>query len=85
MVQLSATPTNACRVAVIADVHGNTPALEAVLEEVRKSDADVLVNLGCLTHGPDPTGVVRLLRGVDVPTLSVQPSTSSARHGLPII
>jgi hypothetical protein len=30
------------------------------------------VNLGCLTYGPDPSGVVELLRDVRLPTLSVR-------------
>ena len=58
--------------AVISDVHGNAPALEAVLREVEALSPDVLVNLGCLTYGPQPREVVALLRRVSVPVLSVR-------------
>jgi putative phosphoesterase len=59
-------------VAVISDVHGNAPALDAVLREVEALSPDVLVNLGCLTYGPQPREVVALLRRVSVPVLSVR-------------
>ena len=60
------------RVAVISDVHGNAPALEAVLREVEALSPDVVVNLGCLTYGPQPREVVALLQSVSVPVLSVR-------------
>ncbi|GAB2680569.1 metallophosphoesterase family protein [Kribbella swartbergensis] len=72
MEQLTNNPIVVGRVAVISDVHGNTPALDAVLTEVMKVDPEVVVNLGCLTYGPDPNGVVQLLRDVSVPVLSVR-------------
>jgi predicted phosphodiesterase len=40
------------RVAVFADVHGNLPALEAVLAEIAGSGADLIVNLGDCASGP---------------------------------
>src|SRR5437899_12346748 len=36
----------AARVAVLADIHGNLPALEAVLREVDAAGADLVVLLG---------------------------------------
>jgi predicted phosphodiesterase len=51
------------RVAVITDVHGNLPALEAVLADIdRRGQFDRLVNGGdlCL-NGPDPAGAFDLL------------------------
>jgi putative phosphoesterase len=47
------------RVAAIADVHGNAPALEAVLREV---DADLIVFCGDLTWGPLPAETLDLVR-----------------------
>ena len=42
------------RVAVLSDVHGNAPALEAVLAEVERAEADLIVFGGDLTWGPLP-------------------------------
>jgi predicted phosphodiesterase len=60
------------RVAVVSDVHGNAPALEAVLRAIEALSPDLVVNLGCLTYGPQPREVVALLRAVSVPVLSVR-------------
>lgn len=50
------------RVAVIADIHGNAPALAAVLEDIAAVGADALVNLGDVFSGPvDPAGTFALL------------------------
>jgi putative phosphoesterase len=42
------------KVAVIADVHGNAPALTAVLAEIEREDVDLIVSCGDLTWGPLP-------------------------------
>jgi diadenosine tetraphosphatase ApaH/serine/threonine PP2A family protein phosphatase len=47
------------RVAALYDVHGNLPALEAVLREV---DADVILSGGDLVLGPMPSECLELLR-----------------------
>ena len=45
------------RIAVIADVHGNLIALEAVLTDLQGAAPDLIVNLGDLVSGPfDPAG-----------------------------
>ena len=49
------------RVAAIADVHGNAPALEAVLAEVEQVQPDLIVSCGDLTWGPLPRETVALL------------------------
>jgi putative phosphoesterase len=49
------------RVGVIADVHGNAPALEAVLREIEAEQLDVLVSCGDLTWGPLPAETLALL------------------------
>ena len=56
------------RVALIADVHGNAPALTAVLDEARADGVDALVFLGCLTWGPEPTRVIELAQSTGRPT-----------------
>jgi predicted phosphodiesterase len=40
------------KIAVLSDIHGNLAALQAVLEEVERSGADVVVNLGDILSGP---------------------------------
>lgn len=52
--------------AVIADVHGNSWALEAVLEDVERRGIRELLNLGDSLFGPlDPAGTARVLRSWD--------------------
>jgi putative phosphoesterase len=52
------------RVAVLSDVHGNAPALEAVLAEVEQAEADLIVFGGDLTWGPLPDETFELVRGL---------------------
>jgi predicted phosphodiesterase len=52
------------RVAVLSDVHGNAPALEAVLAEVGQAEADLIVFGGDLTWGPLPDETFELVRGL---------------------
>jgi predicted phosphodiesterase len=40
------------RIAVLADLHGNLPALEAVIEDLRALTPDTIVNLGDHLSGP---------------------------------
>ncbi len=40
------------RIAVLSDIHGNLPALEAVLRDMRDRGADAVVNLGDSLSGP---------------------------------
>ncbi|MFB9466408.1 metallophosphoesterase family protein [Streptomyces cinereospinus] len=49
------------RVAVLSDIHGVLPALEAVLAEPEVSAADRIVLTGDITAGPQPTQVLDLL------------------------
>ncbi|MFI7060615.1 metallophosphoesterase family protein [Kribbella sp. NPDC050124] len=48
-------------VAVLADVHGVLPALEAVLAEADVRDADVIVLAGDIASGPQPVETLDLL------------------------
>ncbi|MFW9990681.1 MAG: metallophosphoesterase family protein [Candidatus Odinarchaeota archaeon] len=48
--------------AALSDIHGNTWALEAVLEDIRARRVQNVVNLGDSLYGPlDPTGTARML------------------------
>ena len=40
------------RIAIISDVHGNLPALEAVVADIRGRGVDLIVNLGDTVSGP---------------------------------
>ena len=52
------------RVAALYDVHGNLPALEAVLAEVERSGADVVVVGGDVANGPMPRACLERLRAL---------------------
>jgi len=56
------------RVAVIYDIHGNLPALEAVLNEIKKANVDCIVVGGDVVAGPMPTETLSLLQNVSIPT-----------------
>ena len=53
----------AMRVAALYDVHGNLPALEAVLADPRLAEADLIVSGGDLVAGPMPSACLDLLAG----------------------
>jgi putative phosphoesterase len=46
------------RVAVISDIHGNLPALEAVLAEVERTKPDMIVSCGDVASGPMPAETI---------------------------
>lgn len=52
------------RVAVLADIHGNLPALEAVLAEVEAAAPDLVVVCGDVASGPLPAESIELLRSL---------------------
>ena len=54
----------ASRVAVLSDVHGVVPALEAVLAEPDVRSADLIVLTGDLAAGPQPAETLDLLAGL---------------------
>jgi putative phosphoesterase len=53
------------RVAALYDVHGNLPALEAVLAELEREPVDAVVFGGDLTWGPQPHETLELVRSVE--------------------
>ena len=56
------------RVAAIYDVHGNLPALEAVLEEIRQAGVDQIVVGGDVVPGPMPCEAIAALGRLPMPT-----------------
>jgi predicted phosphodiesterase len=57
----------AVRVAALYDIHGNLPALEAVLRDIRQAGADRVIVGGDLVPGPMPRETLRLLLDFDLP------------------
>ena len=55
------------RVAALYDIHGNLPALEAVLDEVRAAGVDAIVVGGDVVPGPLPRETLACLSGLDLP------------------
>ena len=55
------------RVAALYDIHGNLPALEAVLREVRAAGVDHIVVGGDVLPGPMPRDSLQALLDVDLP------------------
>ena len=53
------------RIAVVSDVHGNAPALAAVLAEIEREQPDLVVSCGDLTWGPLPEETYQLARGLN--------------------
>ncbi len=56
------------RVAALYDIHGNLPALEAVLQDIRQADVDQIVVGGDVVPGPMPRETLGRLLDLDLPT-----------------
>ena len=77
------------RVAALYDIHGNLPALEAVLEDVSAADVDQIVVGGDVVPGPMPREALGRLLELDVPTyfihgngeLAIVAQMAAARSG----
>lgn len=74
--------------AALYDIHGNLPALEAVLADVRAAGVDDVVIGGDVVPGPMPRECLALLRALGLPTLFVRGngdrSILEARTGDPL-
>lgn len=59
------------RIAVLSDIHGNLPALEAVVDDAKRRGCDQFINLGDILSGPLwPEETAAFLRPLDWPTLA---------------
>jgi predicted phosphodiesterase len=59
------------RIAVIADVHGNTWALDAALEDIRRRGIERIVNLGDCVYGSlDPAGAAERLMDPEIVSIA---------------
>src|SRR5262245_55495422 len=66
------------RVAALADVHGNAPALVAVLREVERERPDLVVFCGDLTWGSLPQETLALVRRLAIPARFVRGNADRA-------
>jgi putative phosphoesterase len=60
------------RVAAIYDIHGNLPALEAVLHDIRQAEVDRVVVGGDVFPGPMPRETLACLLDLEIPTQFIQ-------------
>jgi putative phosphoesterase len=60
------------RVAAIYDIHGNLPALEAVLQDIRSCGADLILVGGDVLPGPMPVETLTRLFDLTIPTQFIQ-------------
>ena len=68
----------ATRVAALYDVHGNLPALEAVLAEVRRAGAEEVVVGGDVVPGPMPAECLARLLALELPVRFLQGNGEAA-------
>jgi len=59
----------AMRLALIADIHGNLPALDNVLADLDREHVDQIVCLGDVGVGPQPVETLERLRRLGCPTI----------------
>ena len=56
--------------AILSDIHANSTALEKVLADAESCGADKIICAGDVVgYGPDPAGVIRILRERGIPTV----------------
>lgn len=61
------------RIALLSDIHGNRPALEAVLADLGRREVGRIFNLGDILYGPlDPAGCYELLSSCSLPMLHIR-------------
>ena len=49
------------KIALLSDIHGNSPALQAVLNDMRNQECTQVFMLGDIVNGVDPHGCIQLL------------------------
>ncbi|MGE0071823.1 MAG: metallophosphoesterase [Thiomonas sp.] len=59
------------RIAIVSDIHGNLPALDAVLADIARRGADLMVDCGDLLSGPLwPRETAERLMALNLPTIA---------------
>ncbi len=65
------------RVAAVYDIHGNLPALEAVLRAIEQIKVDIVVVGGDVVAGPLPNETLQLLQSITIPTYFIRGNAES--------
>lgn len=76
------------RIAALYDIHGNLPALEAVLADVRRRSVDLVVVGGDVVPGPMPAETLACLQALDVATAFIRGNGDrivAAQYGNPAL
>jgi putative phosphoesterase len=60
------------RIAAIYDIHGNLPALEAVLQDIHQAEVDQVIAGGDVLPGPMPRETLACLLNLDLPIQFIQ-------------
>jgi putative phosphoesterase len=71
------------RVAALYDIHGNLPALEAVLQEVERESPDVILVGGDTVAGPFPSECLALLRDLGDRAVWIRGNADRELHSWP--
>jgi len=66
------------RIAALYDIHGNLPALEAVLADVRRVSVDEIVVGGDVAPGPMARESLRCLLQLEIPTRFIRGNGETA-------
>ena len=66
------------RVAALYDIHGNLPALEAVLDDMRRSGVEHLIVGGDVVPGPMSRAVIERLLALEIPAQFITGNGESA-------
>jgi predicted phosphodiesterase len=59
-------------IAAIYDIHGNLPALEAVLDDIRRAGVDLIVVGGDVLPGPMPVETLDCLNQLEIPAVFIR-------------
>jgi putative phosphoesterase len=73
------------RIAALYDLHGNLPALDAVLAEVERSQVDLILFGGDIAWGPLPRETVERVTGLGARAITIRGNADrevAARHGV---
>ena len=68
------------KIAILSDIHGNSPALRAVLKDIHNTGCTKLFALGDVFNGIDPNGCLDLLRACEELSSDGTCAPSPSRH-----
>jgi predicted phosphodiesterase len=72
--------SNPLRIALVADIHANVWALEAVLADIKKQRVDTIFDLGDILYGPlKPRATYERLQAIRTARSMMPPSRDGVR------